>query len=135
MGYKLAGYDVLGCCEIDPRVVVMENVPGIVQRRARKYWEQIMLDLDRAGYVAGSWLLKAASMGVPQLRERCIFIAVRKDLAQYVTTRGLLVKYLNIDMAFSEPPILWDEVYEPGAIAPVPGPVVSQVWEHHSCKR
>lgn len=115
---------------LHPRVIVMENVPGIIQRRARKYWEQIMMDLDRAGYVAGSWMLKAASMGVPQLRERCIFVAVRKDMAQYVATRGLLVKYLNIDMTFSEPPILWDEVYEPGAIARgVLGPAMRQIWE------
>lgn len=63
-----------------PRMVVAENVKGLVMGKARGYVAEIFAAFDRAGYEAQLFLLNASRMGVPQARERTFFIARRKDL-------------------------------------------------------
>lgn len=64
-----------------PKVVIAENVKGLVIGKARGYVKQIFAAFDAAGYNVQLFLLNAANMGVPQLRERTFFVARRKDLA------------------------------------------------------
>lgn len=63
---------------VRPAMFVMENVPGMDQMGIR---EQIVEDLSVEGlYCVRAEKLDAANFGVPQTRERLIFIGVRKDL-------------------------------------------------------
>ncbi len=65
---------------IQPRVFVSENVKGLNVGRAKGYYLEIKKALEDAGYSVGAKVLDAQWLGVPQHRERLIFIGVRKDL-------------------------------------------------------
>lgn len=66
--------------KLRPKVVVAENVKGLIQGNARGYVKEIFQAFNKAGYEAQLFLLNASRMGVPQIRERTFFIARRKDL-------------------------------------------------------
>lgn len=65
--------------KLKPKVVVAENVKGLIQGNARGYVKQIFSGFRDAGYECQLFLLNAAAMGVPQRRERTFFIANRLD--------------------------------------------------------
>lgn len=67
--------------KLQPKVAILENVPGIVAGKAKGYTIEIFERLERAGYDVQLFLMNSATMGVPQARERVFFIARRKDLA------------------------------------------------------
>jgi DNA (cytosine-5)-methyltransferase 1 len=87
--------------KLKPKVVISENVSGLIKGKARGYVKQIFKQFDMAGYSTQFFLLNAAFMGVPQKRERVFFISTRKDL--------LLPK---IKLSFSENPIPFSEIEE-----------------------
>lgn len=65
---------------IQPRVFVAENVSGLVKGAAKGYFLDILAALKGAGYGVECRLLDAKWLGVPQSRQRTIFIGVRSDL-------------------------------------------------------
>jgi DNA (cytosine-5)-methyltransferase 1 len=67
---------------IQPKVFVAENVSGLVKGVAKGYFKQILAALKACGYVVEARLLDAQWLGVPQMRQRIIFIGVRVDLAE-----------------------------------------------------
>ena len=66
--------------KLHPKVVIAENVKGMLQGNAKGYVKQIISLFNVAGYDVQLFLLNAASMGVPQKRERVFFVCRRKDL-------------------------------------------------------
>ena len=71
-------FDFIDVAEkLKPKVVVAENVKGLIQGNARGYVKQIFKRFREAGYSCQLFLLNAAAMGVPQKRERTFFIANR----------------------------------------------------------
>jgi DNA (cytosine-5)-methyltransferase 1 len=64
-----------------PRMFVMENVRGMVVGKMRLIFAEILGELKAAGYRVSARVLVAGHYGVPQLRQRVIFIGVRNDLA------------------------------------------------------
>ena len=67
--------------KLRPKVFLLENVKGIIQGNAKAYSKKIVQTMTAAGYTVQVFLLNAASMGVPQKRERVFFIGHRKELA------------------------------------------------------
>ncbi len=65
---------------LKPKIVVMENVPGMMSYRNGEIVREIIEDFDSVGYIAQARILNAVEYGVPQVRKRIFFIAVRKDL-------------------------------------------------------
>jgi DNA (cytosine-5)-methyltransferase 1 len=65
---------------LQPKVIIAENVKGLIQGNAKLYVKKIFKAFDEAGYTTQLFLLNAATMGVPQKRERVFFIAQRKGL-------------------------------------------------------
>jgi DNA (cytosine-5)-methyltransferase 1 len=65
---------------LQPRVIIAENVKGLILGKARGYVKEIFSAFRDAGYDAQLFLLNAARMGVPQARERTFFIARRRNL-------------------------------------------------------
>ena len=63
-----------------PKIVVAENVKGLVLGNAKGYVKMIADQFHDIGYDLQLFLLNSAFMGVPQRRERTFFIARRKDL-------------------------------------------------------
>ena len=66
--------------KLQPKIIVAENVKGLILGKAKGYVKQIAQMLKLAGYDVQLFLLNAAFMGVPQRRERTFFIAKRNDL-------------------------------------------------------
>ncbi|WP_250518459.1 DNA cytosine methyltransferase [Caballeronia sp. ATUFL_M1_KS5A] len=69
--------------ECRPRAVMLENVRGLLDAVFADYRTTIIRNLAKLGYVAEWRLLNASDFGVPQLRPRVIFVALRKDLAHH----------------------------------------------------
>lgn len=73
-------FDFIDVAEkLKPKVVVAENVKGLIQGNARGYVKQIFKRFREVGYSCQLFLLNAAAMGVPQKRERTFFLANRID--------------------------------------------------------
>jgi DNA (cytosine-5)-methyltransferase 1 len=66
--------------EMQPRCIVVENVPGLVNLARGAYLRAILDGLDNLGYAAACAELLAAQYGAPQMRWRLVIIAWRKDL-------------------------------------------------------
>ena len=65
---------------LQPKVIVAENVKGLILGNAKGYVKEIFAAFREAGYDTQLFLFNAARMGVPQARERTFFIARRRDL-------------------------------------------------------
>jgi DNA (cytosine-5)-methyltransferase 1 len=66
--------------EIQPRAVLIENVRGLLDAVFDDYRQHIAGELRRLGYICNWRLLNASDFGVPQLRPRVNFVALREDL-------------------------------------------------------
>lgn len=90
--------------KLQPKVVVAENVKGLMQGEAIKYLTEVHKQLDAAGYYSNHYLINAANAGVPQSRERVFVIGVRKDLAGPVVEQdGFFKKKLKLNLNFKQP--------------------------------
>lgn len=67
-----------------PLAVVMENVPDMLNHAGHNLAEEIAEVLEGKGYACRYSLLNAAYYGVPQMRERMILVAIRKEVATEV---------------------------------------------------
>lgn len=65
-----------------PKIVLIENVPGLATLNGGKILSEISRRFDAMGYDADCAELVAAQYGVPQLRWRLAFIAWRRDLGK-----------------------------------------------------
>jgi DNA (cytosine-5)-methyltransferase 1 len=65
---------------LQPRVIIAENVTGLLQGKARGYVKEIFQGLKRAGYDVQAFTLDSSRMGVAQKRRRAFFVARRRDL-------------------------------------------------------
>lgn len=65
---------------LKPKVFLMENVPGMVKGKMKGRFIGIMKSLKELDYRVKCKQMNAKYYGVPQSRERLIFIGVRNDL-------------------------------------------------------
>lgn len=84
---------------LKPKIIVAENVKGLMQGNAKGYVNLIVKQLNEIGYNTQLFLLNAARMGVPQRRERLFFIAVNKS-----------IDVPKIKLDFNERPIKYGEL-------------------------
>lgn len=61
--------------KLQPKVVVAENVKGMLAGNAKGYVKQIINLFKVSGYDVQLFLLNGATMGLPQKRERVFFVA------------------------------------------------------------
>jgi DNA (cytosine-5)-methyltransferase 1 len=95
---------------LQPKVVIAENVKGLLLGEAIDYVRRIYEDFDQAGYYCQHWLLNAKDMGVPQRRERVFFVCLRKDVAgPLLKTVSLFEELPELNLEFNEPPIFFGE--------------------------
>lgn len=105
-------FDFIDLAEkLQPKVVVAENVKGLLIGEAKDYVRRIYEAFDKAGYYCQHWLLNACDMGVPQHRERVFFICLRKDIAEpFLYQAGLFEQLPFLNLSFNEPMIHFGEV-------------------------
>ena len=65
---------------LKPRAFIAENVSGMVKGVAKGYFKLILAELKKSGYRVQAKLLDAQWLGVPQKRQRLVFIGFRDDL-------------------------------------------------------
>jgi len=85
--------------KLQPKVFLLENVKGIIQGNAKVYSKNIVKKMNDAGYTVQVFCLNAASMGVPQKRERVFFIGHKKEFA-----------FPKLKLEFNETAITFGEV-------------------------
>ncbi|AKG36105.1 DNA cytosine methyltransferase [Paenibacillus durus] len=85
--------------KLRPRIVVAENVRGMMIGKARGFVSLVLSRFRELGYRPQLFLLNSATMGVPQKRERLFFIAAREDQA-----------FPSLRLELNEPPVLYGEV-------------------------
>lgn len=80
--------------KLKPRVVIMENVEGLLLGEAWSYVQRIYREFMSAGYKVNHWLLKGEYMGIPQRRHRVFFVACMEDV-------GINMKHINMDFNYA----------------------------------
>lgn len=83
---------------LKPKVIIAENVKGMLAGNAKGYLIMIKQEIEKIGYDVQIFLLNAATMGVPQRRERVFILCRRKDLS-----------LPKIEMVFNEKNIIFSE--------------------------
>lgn len=120
---------------LKPRTFVMENVSGLVKGKMKLLFAEILRTLRNVGYRVSARLLNAKWYGVPQSRERLIFIGVRENLeikpshpkpASRPISAGEAIEGLPVDKAKTlggmgyfiwcraKPMQRWDEIHPKG---------------------
>jgi DNA (cytosine-5)-methyltransferase 1 len=95
---------------LQPKVIIAENVKGLILGKAKEYMKRIYWAYDEAGYTAQLFLLDASKMGVPQKRERVFIIGLRKDLAEpFLEQFDMFLTLPKLDLEFNEKEILFGE--------------------------
>lgn len=104
---------------LQPKVVIAENVKGLLLGRAKEYVDRIHSAFNAAGYYCQHFLLNASEMGVPQTRERVIFTCLRKDLAlPFLERKNLFAENPKLKLSFNQDKIPF------GNIADYEGPEI-----------
>lgn len=65
---------------LQPKCFIMENVSGMIKGNMKFIFVEVLKSLKECGYRVKAKLLNAKNFGVPQSRERLIFIGIREDL-------------------------------------------------------
>lgn len=74
-------FDYLDLAEtLKPKILIAENVTGMVVGKARGYAKLVMRRMREIGYRPQCFKLNASRMGVPQRRERIFFFGLRNDI-------------------------------------------------------
>lgn len=94
---------------IRPRVVIAENVKGLVLGKAKGYVRDIFAAFERAGYSAQLFVLNSSTMGVPQKRERTFFIARKNDLGLPKLSLAFSEPLIPVSEAWMDQPMVTDE--------------------------
>lgn len=103
--------------KLKPKVFILENVKGIIQGNAKLYSKQIVNKLTAGGYTVQVFCLNAATMGVPQKRERVFFIGFKNEL-----------KFPKLKLEFNEKPILFEDVFDKNDVAKNLPPSILKMW-------
>ncbi len=110
--------------EKQPKFFIAENVKGILSLGKGSVVKQIKSDFEDAGYIVEVHKVNMADYGVPQHRERVLFIGQRKDLSKHMIFKfpnptnskdgkDGLPKWLSIKDAISELPPIGDTATDP----------------------
>ena len=81
--------------EIQPKVIIGENVAGLTVGEANQYFNKIQNTFEEIGYDVSAKVLDSRYFGVCQTRTRVFFIGIRNDITEKI---GLT--FLNISSIF-----------------------------------
>jgi len=88
-----------------PKVIIIENVPGIKALYKGQYFKAIENEFDKLDYDFKSDVLYAPDFGVPQIRKRQVFIAVKKDIGKAIFPEKVISNpsaYITCEQAISD---------------------------------
>jgi DNA (cytosine-5)-methyltransferase 1 len=62
-----------------PKVIILENVMGLLNHDSGKTFEKIKSDIETSNYTITYKVIKCSDYGLPQMRKRLIIVGVRND--------------------------------------------------------
>jgi len=68
---------------LEPKVVLFENVTGILAKKNEFVLKKIFQEFEKLGYIMDAQVLDASEYGVPSKRRRTIIMGVKNDLPLY----------------------------------------------------
>mgnify|MGYP001164205332 FL=1 len=83
--------------DIKPKVIIGENVAGLLAGEAKFKLNEIVNTFEKIGYDVSYKVLDASYFGVPQRRNRVFFIGVREDV-----TEAIGLSFMNIAGIFPQ---------------------------------
>lgn len=102
-----------------PRVVVLENVPGMVQLHGGLVKDKIINDFTRLGYKMGEpKILFAPDFGIPQIRKRVVFVGLLNSEEEFIYPTPIVKPkdYVTCEDAISDLPslvnVIGDDIQE-----------------------
>ena len=85
--------------EMQPKVIVCENVKGLTMSYAQEHLQRMVNDFEKCGYTTVYKVLKGHQQGVPQKRERVFIVSVRNDVLDKIGLPFMLL----VSSVFPEP--------------------------------
>jgi len=94
--------------KVNPKAIIIENVPGLLKLYNGKAKDEIIKLCKEYGYTCNPQLLFAPDYGVPQIRKRVFFVALRNDLGTFEFPDKILDKdnYIGCKAAIDDLPDL-----------------------------
>ena len=86
------------CKDIQPKVIVCENVKGLTMSYAIDHLNKMVKDFESIGYTTTYKVMSGVNYGVPQKRDRVFIVSIRNDVLEDV---GL--NFMTINNVFPEP--------------------------------
>lgn len=112
--------------KLQPKIIIVENVPGLTIGNAKKYVREILIKFKKSGYKVDFKQLDASIMGVPQKRQRIFFYAIRNDLK--CSTIDLFFEKPKLNLIFNESFIPFKEIEDSNAKATHLSPIILKYW-------
>ncbi len=94
--------------QINPKAIIIENVPGLLNLYGGKAKKEIIRLCDEMGYNCNPKLLFAPDFGVPQIRKRVFFVALKKEFGTFEFPEPILKEeeYIGCEDAIGDLPDL-----------------------------
>lgn len=89
--------------KVHPKLIVFENVEGLLSYQGGKTYKEILMLFSKMGYKAKAKTLLASEFGIPQRRKRVIIICTRNDLGinpEILFPQPITVKEENMVTAY-----------------------------------
>ena len=96
--------------EMQPRIIVCENVKGLTMDYAKSHLDKMCADFEAIGYTTTYKVLNGIHFGVPQKRQRVFIISIRNDILDDIGMPWMLVSSLFPDGAMNEEPTIEDAI-------------------------
>lgn len=93
---------------LNPKAVVLENVPGMLTLYDGAGSKRIITDFEKLGYKMRVQVLYAPDFGIPQIRKRAIFIGIKDHEYEFEFPKPILESnnYVTCEDAISDLPAL-----------------------------
>lgn len=113
---------------IRPKVILLENVPGMLTLYNGKVKDRIFEDFENLGYTMSVKVLYAPDYGIPQIRKRAIFIGLLNSNSPFEYPEPILnsEEYISCEDAIGDLPSLEGDMnYKPDSVREYSGPAMT----------
>ncbi len=95
-----------------PKAILIENVPGMATLYKGEIKEEILKRFRNIGYSIGCKVLCSADYGVPQIRNRLVFVGLRDGEKEFEFPKAshIAENYITCEQAIGDLPSLVDEL-------------------------
>jgi DNA (cytosine-5)-methyltransferase 1 len=96
--------------EMQPKVVICENVKGLTMDYAKQHLDRMVTDFEKEGYSTTYKVLNGIHYGVPQKRQRVFIVSVRNDVMDDIGMPWMTIQNIFPDGATNEEATVEDAI-------------------------